>query len=83
MTSAYEEEWRDKAACLTSDPELWFPKVDHQASRAREICGACPVREQCLALAIANDERDGIWAGMNRTERNAARRQLAKRSKFV
>jgi len=75
MTSAYEEAWRDQAACLTVDPELFFPTADWMAPKAKDVCARCRVVEQCLNAAILNDERHGIWAGMDRTERNAARRK--------
>ena len=41
-------DWRDKAACLTADPELFFPvgntgpAVD-QIDKAKAVCGRCSV----------------------------------------
>lgn len=37
--------------------------------RAKAICNACPVRLECEAFAVANDERTGIWGGLTETER--------------
>jgi WhiB family redox-sensing transcriptional regulator len=42
--------------------------------RAKAVCAACPVREQCLAHAVAYDERYGIWGGLNQDERRHLRR---------
>lgn len=71
-------EWRADAACLGTDPALWFPKhaagppAQARALRiTRAICGRCPVREECLAEAL-NREREadaGIWAGTTPMER--------------
>ena len=42
-------DWRDKAACLTADPELFFPvgntgpAVD-QIEKAKTVCGRAPSR---------------------------------------
>lgn len=41
--------WRDSAACLGYDPEIFFPKPkDVMAIRkAQEVCSGCPVIKQC------------------------------------
>ena len=50
-------DWRDKAACLTADPELFFPvgntgpAVD-QIEKAKAVCGRCTVTEICLQYAL-------------------------------
>lgn len=54
--------WRDEAACLGHDPELWHdyghdgpwpPAADTENSEAaRNICNSCPVREACLKDAM-------------------------------
>lgn len=35
---------------------------------------ACPVRVDCLAFAIANDERYGVWGGASINDRRRIRR---------
>ena len=37
--------------------------------KAKGICAACPVRSDCLAHAVVNGERDGIWGGLTEEER--------------
>ena len=49
-------DWRHNAACLTEDPELFFPIGNTgpalaQIERAKQVCARCEVREQCLAWA--------------------------------
>jgi WhiB family transcriptional regulator, redox-sensing transcriptional regulator len=41
--------------------------------RAKTICAACPVRDECLQHAVTSDERYGIWGGLNQEERRGLR----------
>jgi hypothetical protein len=65
------------AACLGADPALFFPgpgDVESEAA-AKAICAGCPVRVACLARALANAERHGIFGGVNlETTRHECRR---------
>ena len=51
--------WRQLALCLGHDPDLWFPVDSDGGARAVSICTVCPVRLDCLAWAIENNERNG------------------------
>jgi len=69
------EDWRSAAACRSADPELFFPISDSgpslvQAAQAKAICGACPVRRQCLAFALRTRQVHGIWGGLTERERH-------------
>lgn len=65
MRSAYgldvgpDVDWRDRAACLGHDPELWALIGKETAGNrlAKEICADCPVTQECQELA----ERTGSW----------------------
>jgi hypothetical protein len=58
------------AACRDADTRLFFPEPGEDDWEAKQICAACPIRVQCLALAITNGEEFGIWGGVNlETER--------------
>ncbi|MFK0219445.1 WhiB family transcriptional regulator [Streptomyces vinaceus] len=70
-------------ACRNADPALFFPayglQLSHtQITAAKELCGSCPVREECLAMAVRSDESDGIWGGTTPLERRRMRLQLAR-----
>lgn len=61
-------DWRDEAACIGRNTELFFPTAaggaaEKQRDEAKAICASCPVIEQCRMAAIANMECNGIWAG--------------------
>jgi len=70
--------WLLRAACRSHDPDLWFPDTPgvRSSARAKAICRDCPVRNQCLALALnaANDDA-GIYAGLTAFERKQIRSQ--------
>lgn len=70
-------------ACRDADPALFFPAygvpLSHaQITAAKELCAGCPVREECLAMAVRSDEGDGIWGGTTPLERRRMRLQLAR-----
>lgn len=78
----YVPKWTEDAACVSSDPELWFPKKGANGNAlkaARTICDSCPVRDQCLEAALANPEDYyyGVRGGLTAKERMAIRRGVA------
>ena len=66
--------WQQHALCAQTDPEAFFPEKGGSTREAKAVCQACPVREDCLEYALANDERFGIWGGMSERERRRLRR---------
>jgi len=72
-----DEAWRASAHCSTVIPEIFFPEARERADHAKEICGGCPVREDCLGYAIVNDEREGIWGAATPRERRSLVRRLS------
>ena len=73
------------ALCRQVDPELFFPSSSNDATdglittirQAKAICQQCPVQLPCLDAALENDERHGIWGGVNfATARSRTRDQL-------
>ena len=80
----YAADWRASGACLSADPDLFFPIaaagfVGRQITEARRICAGCQVRQQCLDFALRTGETHGIWGGTTPEERIAARRQRLRR----
>jgi WhiB family redox-sensing transcriptional regulator len=57
------------AACRNYDTKLFFPDKDDSEDLAKEICNDCPIRISCLNFAINNNEKEGIWGGMNAAQR--------------
>ncbi|MCA1222289.1 WhiB family transcriptional regulator [Streptomyces sp. 8L] len=67
--------WHTRAACHGMDVEdaeaVFFPLPrDHEdIAEAKELCGWCPVRCECLNYALENSLKDGIWGGLTEAER--------------
>lgn len=70
-----ELSWQDYANCRGADADLFFPERGASTRKAKAICNACEVREECLDFAITNGEKFGIWGGMSERERRRVRRQ--------
>src|SRR5690606_28113163 len=76
-------DWRDKSACLTVDPELFFPvgntgpAVD-QIEKAKAVCATCTVTEVCLQYALETNQDSGVWGGLSEDERRALKRRAAR-----
>jgi WhiB family redox-sensing transcriptional regulator len=64
-------DWRNGAACAEIDGDLWFPEKGeaYKASNAVKVCNSCPVKKQCLAYAVNNGIRDGIFGGKSAEQR--------------
>ena len=73
-------DWRSKAACLTVDPELFFPigntgPAISQVAEAKAVCRECDVKGICLQWAIDNNQDSGVWGGMSEEERRSLKRR--------
>lgn len=68
--------WHARAECRNADPDQFYPgKGEHTVVKAaRRICARCPVTAECLAYALDNDERFGVWGGKSERERRRLRR---------
>ncbi|HEX9713503.1 MAG TPA: WhiB family transcriptional regulator [Actinomycetota bacterium] len=72
--------WQQQALCRGVEPEVFFPISEEDAWRAKEICAACMVREECLAYSLTRRERYGVWGGVTEKERqDLLRRGAAQR----
>ena len=67
--------WRQQAVCASVSPDLWFPDKGGSQTPAKTVCGTCPVRAQCLA--VADSSLDGVWGGTSVKDRQALRRRTA------
>jgi WhiB family transcriptional regulator, redox-sensing transcriptional regulator len=68
--------WRDRAACLGEDPELFFPDGNTrpalvQAEEAKAVCRRCEVTATCLKWALESGQEAGVWGGLSEEERRA------------
>lgn len=75
--------WRDRAACLDEDPELFFPigktgPAFRQIEKAKAVCRRCSVVETCLSWAMESRQEDGVWGGLAADDRLALKRRNAR-----
>jgi len=76
----YDEQ--QQAVCAQADPEAWFPDQGSSTRDAKRICRSCPLTRvedggngRCLEVALANNERYGVWGGLSERQRRALRRE--------
>lgn len=68
-------DFRDSSLCAEIDPELFYPERGGSVRDAIAVCLACDVRADCLAWALENDERWGVWGGVSEQGRKKMRRE--------
>ena len=81
-------DWRNMAACIDEDPELFFPigstgPAIEQAEAAKSICRRCPVTESCLEWALETNQDAGVWGGLSEDERRSLRRSRQRRRRLA
>lgn len=81
--------WWEDALCRGLDSNIWFPDTpqgrDYFAV-ARKHCNNCPVSQECLASALAQDpdnDRYGMFGGKSPRERLNIRFKIETKSQFV
>lgn len=72
-----EWDWQLRAQCRSMPVAMFFPPQGLRGARlrgaelyAKQVCGQCPVRAQCLQHALAAGEPFGIWGGTTALERS-------------
>ena len=68
-------EWQLAARCRGRDDLFFHPHGEREPARstreaaAKEVCGHCPVRRECLDHALTSGEPYGVWGGLSEGER--------------
>jgi WhiB family transcriptional regulator, redox-sensing transcriptional regulator len=67
--------WQLAGACVDLDPEIFFPagtvvQAARQAKAAKRACRSRTVTSACLETAVASQQREGIWGGLDAGERS-------------
>jgi WhiB family transcriptional regulator, redox-sensing transcriptional regulator len=70
----WNQDWSAQAACRGQQPDKLFVRGAEQ-NKAKQVCGACTVRTECLAEALDNQIEWGVWGGMTERERRALLRR--------
>jgi WhiB family transcriptional regulator, redox-sensing transcriptional regulator len=80
--------WRDRAACLDEDPELFFPIGNTglallQIEEAKAVCRRCEVVDVCLKWAVEFGQDAGVFGGLSEDQRRALKRRDARAARLV
>ncbi len=67
------DEWMADGLCRQVDGEVWYPEKGSSNRDAKQICLACPVKDECLQYALEHDEQFGVWGGLSSAERRNLR----------
>ena len=70
---AWDESWRDQAACRGEDATWFFApgyferrdEKDARERKAKAVCARCPASEDCLEYALRIRDNHGVWGGLN------------------
>jgi WhiB family redox-sensing transcriptional regulator len=73
------DDWRQRAACRDTDPDLFFPvgstgPAVEQIINAKAVCAICEARASCLEFALVTNQESGIWGGTTEEERRKLRK---------
>lgn len=65
---------RHRAACHDAEPDLFSPRglggpFHPQNRRAEAVCRRCDVIAACLTFAVDTGQDEGVWGGLDATER--------------
>ena len=62
--------WQDRAACAGMDSRIFLSGVTSRVNIAKAVCASCPVVQECLAFALANEDFEPhVYGGMTGAER--------------
>lgn len=70
--------WFLQARCRGVGPEVFYEDDDRITEgnvRAKALCAQCPVIDLCLAHALKQNEKFGVWGGCTERERRRIRRR--------
>lgn len=57
------------ALCAQVDTDLFFPEKGGSVREPKTVCAGCPVRAECLQVALELDVTEGVWGGTSAPER--------------
>ena len=80
------DDWRDKASCRHTDPDLFFPigttgSALDQIEAAKAVCRGCDALSACLEFALATNQESGVWGGTSEDERRKLRKAWVQRNR--
>lgn len=83
MKRDQDDAWMAYALCAETDPDAFFAEDDENTVKAKAICCSCSARSICLEYALRNNHDSGVWGALTGKERQALRRQRARRQRLA
>lgn len=85
-----DRDWMNRALCrlvpLSDVDEIFFPingrshddkrRYARRVAKAKRICGACPVKNECEDYRRSIGDDNGVWGGRDELERQSEERPL-------
>ena len=71
------ESWMAYGKCVDESPDVFFPSDGLGVEKAKKICHECLVQEACLAYALCNRIKHGVWGGRSERQRRRMMRKAA------
>lgn len=72
-----DDNWKQQGECGTKDSATFYPERKSSVPvEAKEICGRCAVRAQCLVFALRTKEPHGVWGGLSSAQRTQLRKSI-------
>ncbi len=69
-------DWTPKAACRGGNTEVFFPERGDSELAAKQVCGLCVVKIECLTYALEAAEKTGVWGQASERQRRPLRRAI-------
>jgi WhiB family redox-sensing transcriptional regulator len=69
--------WMARGACRGAGTATFIARSGRPKTAAMAMCGACVVRSECLAYAMAEPDLVGVWGGTTAKQRASMRRAAA------
>jgi len=73
----YPYQWWDTHEYDPRRPVEERIRIARQNHKAVRICGACPVRKDCLEFALETSQPSNIWGGMTPKQRSKYKKELS------
>lgn len=73
-TVAEDRDWMRQRHCSEESAALFYPERGQVPARAKDICGGCPVKAECLDYSIEMRDWEGVWGGVPGRKRRAIAR---------
>lgn len=70
-----DESWRAEAACRNMATAPFFTERAETVAEAKAVCADCPVREECGQYARTIPGLEGVWGGLDESDRRRLRRK--------